>query len=62
MVGTDNAATAANLTTVDTVVDAIKVITDQIVFTVGNQVDANTKSINDAEVIGDGNATAWDGV
>ena len=34
-------ATAANLATVDTVVDAIKVKTDQFVFTVANQVDAN---------------------
>ena len=34
-------ATAANLTTVDTVVDAIKVTTDQFVFTVANQVDSN---------------------
>jgi hypothetical protein len=34
-------ATAANLAAVDTVVDAIKVTTDQFVFTVPNQVDAN---------------------
>ena len=34
-------ATAANLATVDTVVDAIKAKTDQFVFTVANQVDAN---------------------
>ena len=43
-------------------IDAIKVITDQFVFTKANEVDANTKSINDAEVIGDGNAIPWDGV
>lgn len=34
-------ATAANLTVVDTVVDAIKVKTDQMVFTVTNQLDSN---------------------
>ena len=47
--------------TIDTVVDAVKVVTDKFVFTKANEVDANTKSINDAEVIGDGNATPWDG-
>tara|TARA_R110000796_G_scaffold57672_3_gene132934 strand:- start:15512 stop:18061 length:2550 start_codon:yes stop_codon:yes gene_type:complete len=41
MVGTDNAALATALTTVDTVVDAIKVKTDQLAFTVANQVDSN---------------------
>jgi len=35
-------ATAANLATVDTVVDAVKVKTDQLTFTVTNQVDANS--------------------
>jgi len=54
-------ATAANLATVDTVVDAIKVQTDKFVFTVANQVDANVQYINDAAVTGDGNATPWDG-
>jgi hypothetical protein len=34
-------ATAANLATVDTVADGIKAKTDQLVFTVANQVDAN---------------------
>jgi len=47
---------------IDTVVDAIKVPTDKMVFSKTNELDANTKSINDAEVIGDGNATPWDGV
>jgi len=37
-------ATAADLGTVDTVVDAIKVKTDQLVFTVAGQVDANALS------------------
>lgn len=61
MRGTDSAATAANLATVDTVVDAIKVKTDQMVFTKANELDANTQSINGAAVVGDGNATPWDG-
>lgn len=52
---------AAGFVAIDTVVDAVKVVTDKIVFTVANQVDANTKSINDATVVGDGNATPWDG-
>ena len=42
-------------------VDAIKVPTDKMVFTKANELDVNTKSINDAEVVGDGNATPWDG-
>ena len=54
-------ATAANLATVDTVVDAIKVTTDKFVFTVTNMVDANVQYVNDAAVTGDGNATPWDG-
>ena len=40
----------------------IKTETDKFVFTKANELDVNTKSINDAEVIGDGNATPWDGV
>lgn len=39
----------------------IKVATDKLTFTVANQVDANIQSINDAGVVGDGNATPWDG-
>lgn len=49
------------ITTVDTVVDAIKVVTDQMVFTKANELDTNTQSINGAAVVGDGNATPWDG-
>lgn len=40
----------------------IKVPTDQMVFTKTNELDVNTKSINEAEVTGDGNATPWNGV
>jgi hypothetical protein len=61
MRGTDSAATATNLATVDTVVGAIKTVTDQMVFTKANELDANTQSINGAAVTGDGNATPWDG-
>jgi hypothetical protein len=61
MRGTDSAATATALATAQTAIDAIKTATDQFVFTIANQVDANTKSINDATVVGDGNATPWDG-
>ena len=43
-------------------VDAIKVPTDKMVFSKANELDANTKSINDAEVIGDGDGTPWDGI
>ena len=43
-------------------VASIKTKTDSLTFTNAGEVDANTKSINDAEVIGDGNSTPWDGV
>jgi hypothetical protein len=44
------------------VVDAVKAKTDSLTFTNAGEVDANTKSINDAEVIGNGNGIPWDGV
>lgn len=47
------------ITTVDTVVDAIKVQTDKLTFTVANQVDANVQYINDTALTGDGGATPW---
>ena len=53
-------ATAAALATVDTVADAIKVITDQFVFTIANQVDSNIQSINDVSITGDGSGTPFD--
>lgn len=49
-----------NQTTINTQADTA--ISDAFTFTNSNEVDANTKSINDAEVVGDGNATPWDGV
>lgn len=44
---------------VKTVVDAVKVQTDKLTFTVANQVDANIQYINDTAVTGDGGATPW---
>lgn len=53
-------ATAANLATVDTVVDAIKVKTDSLTFTVAGQVDANIQYVNDVQVTGNGQSgTEW---
>lgn len=49
-------ATAANLATVDTVVDAIKAKTDSLTFTVAGQVDANIQYVNDVQVNGVGTA------
>ena len=43
-------------------VAAIKVKTDSMTFTKVNELDSNIKSINDAEVVGDGDGTPWDGV
>ena len=40
---------------------ANKVVTDQMKFTKTDELDVNTKSINTATVIGDGNATPWNG-
>ena len=39
----------------------IETITDQMVFTKANELDVNTQSINGAQVVGDGDATPWDG-
>lgn len=47
-------ATAAALATVDTVVDAIKAKTDDLTFTVANQLDANIQYVNDVQVTGTG--------
>lgn len=47
-------ALAADLATVDTVVDAIKVKTDSLTFTVAGQVDANIQYVNDTQIQGDG--------
>lgn len=51
-------ATAAALTTIDDFLDteiaAIKAKTDQLTFTVANQVDANTESMNATTILGTG--------
>jgi hypothetical protein len=53
-------ATAAALTTVDTVVDAIQAKTDSLTFTVAGKVDANVTHVNETEVTGDGGTgTEW---
>jgi len=44
----------ASITTIDTVVDAVKAKTDNLVFTIASQVDANIESINTQEITGDG--------
>lgn len=49
-------ATAVNLATVDTVVDAIQAKTDQLSFTVAGQVDGNIESVNGSAVTGSGTA------
>jgi len=53
-------ATAANLALVDTVVDAIQVKTDQMVFTKANEIDSNVQSINGVTITGDGSVTPFD--
>jgi hypothetical protein len=52
-------ATAANLATVDTVVDGIKAKTDSLTFTQAGHVDANVQRINDVTIIGDGSGTPF---
>lgn len=46
----------APISTVDTVVDAIKAKTDSLAFTVAGQVDANIQYVNDVQVNGTGTA------
>lgn len=60
--GTDGlGALKALIDTIDTVADAIKAKSDQLTFTKALELDTNTQSINGANVVGDGNATPWDG-
>lgn len=47
-------ATASALATVDGNVDAIKAKTDQLTFTVANQVDSNAESMNGSAILGNG--------
>lgn len=39
----------------------VQVYPNQITYTVAGQVDANVQYINDAEVVGNGDETPWDG-
>ncbi len=59
--GTDIPATLSTIAGyIDTEVAAIKTKTDQLTFTVANQVDANIQYVNDTEVTGDGQSgTEW---
>ena len=52
-------ATEADLTTVDTVVDAIKAKTDSLTFTQAGHVDANVQRINDVTIVGNGSSTPF---
>jgi hypothetical protein len=52
--GTADDAVLAAIGTVDTVVDAIQLQTDQLAFTVAGQVDANIESVNTVTVNGTG--------
>jgi hypothetical protein len=49
----------AEIATVDTVVDAIKVQTDKLTFTIAGIVDANIQRINDVAIVGDGSGTPY---
>ena len=52
-------ATAATLAALNTVADAIKVVTDKFGFTVANQVNSNVQLINDETITGDGKTTPF---
>lgn len=54
---TNLATLAAALTVVDSVADAIKAKTDQLVFGVTNQLNTNMKSINGTGIIGNGSSS-----
>jgi len=54
-------ALLASLGIVDAIVDAIKAKTDNLTFTKALELDANIQSINGSTVVGDGQATGWEG-
>jgi hypothetical protein len=61
-VGLASANLDTQLSTIDTVVDAVKVKTDSLTFTVAGQVDANAESMNAAEILGNGTSgNLWRG-
>ncbi len=63
MRGTDSALLAVNYTAPDNAsVASIKTQTDKLAFTVANQVDANTQSINDTTITGNGQSGTEFGV
>lgn len=47
------------LSTIDTVVDAVKAKTDSLTFTQAGHVDANVQRINDVAITGDGSGTPF---
>lgn len=51
--------TIKTATDVATSTAAIKLQTDKLTFTSGNDLDCNVQKINDVVVLGDGNATPW---
>lgn len=53
------ASVSADIAAVKADSAAIKLKTDSLTFTVANQVDANTQSINDVTIIGDGSGTPF---
>jgi hypothetical protein len=53
------ASVSADIATVDTVVDAVKVKTDSLTFTELGHVDANIQRINDVTIVGDGSTTPF---
>jgi hypothetical protein len=53
------ASVSADIATVDTVVDAVKVKTDSLTFTQTGHVDANIQRINDVTIVGDGSTTPF---
>jgi hypothetical protein len=60
MRGTDNAALASDLATIDSNVDSIKAKTDDLTYTVAGKVDANIEYVNGTEVQGSGtDADPW---
>ena len=61
-VHSETTALQAQATTIASDTLAIEAKTVSMTFSKALELDVNTKSINDAEVIGDGNAVAWDGI
>lgn len=60
--GTDGlGALKALLDILDTVADSVKAKTDQLTFTKALELDVNAQSFNGSTIVGDGQATPWQG-